>query len=409
MQATAGETLGTSLKSELPAVLDAGAAKALAEASLARRWAKRDRLRLRLPPAYIDVEPGTILRLPLTPALWTVDRCLVEQLVAVVDLSPQGSSVPALPAEPGRAALSADLVAGETSLAAFELPDLDGSAPAGPILHVAAATEGSDRVRVALELEAGGVISSLAPPSPPTLLGKVLALPGPGQSLLIDSGDSFNVQMVSDSAWLQSCDDAALVAGSNAAAIESEIIQFGRAEPLGDRKFRLSRLLRGRRGTEWAMGLHEVGEAFALLQLDRLRAVRLEPQLSGSTVTVRSVDGAISDDALVTGEALRPPSPVKLRQSFTGAGELEVQWVRRSRNGWAWLDEMDAPLGEMQERYRVRLIGPGGSFETETTEPWILISTATLASVGAGAGTLAVRQIGDRAVSHPAELIVTLP
>lgn len=409
MRATAGEAASAHEKGELPAVLEAGAAKALAEASLARRWAKRDRLRLRLPTEYIGLEPGSTLQLPLTPALWTVERCLVEQMVAVVDLSPRWSEVGALPAEPGRATSSPDVVAGETSLALFELPDLDGSAPAGPALHLAAATAGRERVQVALEMETEAGVSSVAAPVPPTVMGLTLTGLGAGQPHLIDLSGSVEVQLVNDSGWLQSCDDAALVAGANAAVIGSEIIQFGLAEPLGDRKFRLSRLMRGRRGTEWAAGPHPPGEPFALLQGGRLRVIPLEPQLSGSTVTVRSVDGAIADSASVSGEALRPPSPVKLAAVVNGAGELDVSWVRRSRNGWAWLDEMDAPLGEMQEGYRVRIAGPGGSFETEVSEPRVTVAAATLAGLGSGGAALTVRQIGDRAVSHPAETTVALP
>lgn len=409
MRATAGELGGSHDKRELPAVLEAGAAKALAEASLARRWAKRDRLRLRLPTRHIGIEPGSVLQLPLTPALWTVERCLVEQMVAVVDLSPRWSEVGALPAEAGRATSSPDQVAGETRIALFELPDLDGSAPAGPVLHLAAATAGRERVAVALELEAGGGVSGVAAPVPPTAIGLTLTALGAGQPHVIDLAGSVEVQLVNDSPWMQSCDDAALVAGANVAVIGSEIIQFGLAEPLGDNKFRLSRLVRGRRGTEWAAGPHPAGEDFALLQEGRLRVIALEPQLSGSPVGVRSVDGSVSDSITVSGEALRPPSPVKLAAAVAASGDLEASWVRRSRSGWAWLDEMDAPLGEMQERYRVRIAGTAASLETETPEPRVSIAAATLAGLGSGVATLSVRQVGDRALSHPAEIIVLLP
>lgn len=409
MHAAAGEAEGSRVKAELPAVLDAGAAKALAETSLARRWAKRDRLRLRLPTAFLDLEPGDSLQLPLTPVLWTVERCLVEQLVAVVDLTPRWSEVATLPAEPGRATVSPDVVAGATSLALFELPEIDDGASSGPVVHLAAATAGAERVLVPLELEAGGGVRSVAAPAPPSVLGQALTALGGGQPHLIDGEGSIEVELVNDSGWLQSCDDSALVAGANAAAVGGEIIQFGAAEPLGERRFRLSRLLRGRRGTEWAMESHIAGEPFALLQAGRLVALRLEPQLRGSTIIVRAVGGSPSVSDVVTGESLRPPSPVKLKAALTGSGELDAAWVRRSRNGWSWLDEMDAPIGEMQERYRVRLASASASFEAETVEPRLVIAAATLATLGTGPATLSVQQIGDRAVSHAAELAVTLP
>jgi hypothetical protein len=48
---------------ELPAVLGANQAKALAEANLARRWAERGRLVLRLPPDRMTTAPGQLVRL----------------------------------------------------------------------------------------------------------------------------------------------------------------------------------------------------------------------------------------------------------------------------------------------------------------------------------------------------------
>ena len=58
---------------------------------------------------------------------------------------------------------------------------------------------------------------------------------------------------------LQSVTDLALFAGANALAVEStpgvwEILQAGEAELLAPGKYRLTRLLRGQRGTENAMG-----------------------------------------------------------------------------------------------------------------------------------------------------------
>ena len=52
---------------ELPAVIDAAGAKSLVEQDLARRWAARDKLTLRLPPRYLALEPGSRLKLSLRP------------------------------------------------------------------------------------------------------------------------------------------------------------------------------------------------------------------------------------------------------------------------------------------------------------------------------------------------------
>ena len=70
------------------------------------------------------------------------------------------------------------------------------------------------------------------------------------------------VELLNDSTWLKSRIDAAPVGGANLAMLGEELIQFGTAEQTGPSTFRLSRLLRGRRGSEWAMAGHALGERF---------------------------------------------------------------------------------------------------------------------------------------------------
>jgi hypothetical protein len=83
------------------------------------------------------------------------------------------------------------------------------------------------------------------------------------------------------------------------------------------------------------------------------------------------------------------------------AGGLVLTWIRRSRRGWAWLDDVDAPLGEREERYGVRIVGARGTLERECTSPRLHVPAPELAVLGTGALTLEVRQIGDLAASHP--------
>jgi hypothetical protein len=70
---------------------------------------------------------------------------------------------------------------------------------------------------------------------------------------------------------LASVSDSALFGGANAAAVRRpdgawEVIQFAKAELIGDRAYALSRLLRGQAGTEWAMATPlPAGAPFVLL------------------------------------------------------------------------------------------------------------------------------------------------
>ncbi len=57
---------------------------------------------------------------------------------------------------------------------------------------------------------------------------------------VFDMINSVDVELANPDDWLESRDDDALAAGENLAIIGSEIVQFGNALPLGNRRFRLS-------------------------------------------------------------------------------------------------------------------------------------------------------------------------
>jgi hypothetical protein len=91
------------------------------------------------------------------------------------------------------------------------------------------------------------------------------------------------------------------------------------------------------------------------------------------------------------------------------SADLVLRWTRRSRQGFAWLDEIDAPLGETSEQYRVNMTGSAGSAVLTASEPLLTVAAANVAGLGAGIVQLEVRQIGDVAASRPAQLTFTLP
>lgn len=202
------------------------------------------------------------------------------------------------------------------------------------------------------------------------------------------------------------CDDALLAAGTNLAVVGRELIQFGQVTPLGTGQFRLERLLRGRGGTESAAGSHQSGEAFCLITRDSLVPIRLPAWAAGSTVSAQTTDASAALD--FTAESLRPPAPVNLIAASQGNGGVALSWTRRSRFGWSWIDEVDAPLGESTEQYRVTITGSAGTVELVANQPNLSLAPSDLAAAGTGAATIEVRQIGDWAASHPAQLATNL-
>jgi hypothetical protein len=109
----------------------------------------------------------------------------------------------------------------------------------------------------------------------------------------------------------------------------------------------------------------------------------------------------------VSGESVRPLSPVRLRAIQAG-GDLALSWTRRTRAQLAWADGIDVPLGERAELYRLSVAGSLGSIELETEQQALQITAAQLAQVGTGAAIVQVRQVGDAGVSRPAERSITI-
>src|SRR3546814_9719731 len=88
--------------------------------------------------------------------------------------------------------------------------------------------------------------------------------------------------------------------------------------------YRLSHLLRGRRGTEWAMAAHDIGEPFMLIEADSLTPVPNEYVRTGDKLTMLALGiGDVEPTAAnidVTGNALKPIAPVHFRMVSDGAG-----------------------------------------------------------------------------------------
>jgi hypothetical protein len=201
------------------------------------------------------------------------------------------------------------------------------------------------------------------------------------------------------------------VAGANLALIGKELVQFGAVERLGPRRFRQSRLLRGRRGTEWAAGAHQIGEDFALIDAAGIRAVELPTEAAAGTSVMLLASGVAdaepaAAETIAPGEALRPPSPVHLRAEALGAGGVLISWVRRSRLGWGWTSGSDTPLGEESERYEVDLAGSAGTRRFEVTESRYVYEASARAAEGPGPVAVTVVQLGTNGRSRPATITI---
>ena len=378
------------------------------QSALARRWAQRDKITLRLPPSYLSLRPGTLIQPNTESGIWRAERVTVDSLAVVVDLRPvYATAILEVAADAGRVIASDPRIPVPTQLALVELPADGAGKTDGPVVSVAAAGTSPWRA-VSLRVQIGDTTTTMLSARDAAVFGSAMTALPPGESVLFDLRSSVDVQLIDAAWWLESRDDDAIAAGANLAMLGGELFQFGNVLPLGDGAFRLSRLLRGQRGTEWAIDSHAVGDQFILLEPARLTTWTLSRATTGSRMKVTPIGIADSEtpstELEITGEAMRPPAPVHLRASFDAMGNLSCSWVRRSSLGWDWLDGVEAPLGCAVERYSATLQGGGQAVQIETIHPEAQFTAAQVAEAGSGDLALIVAQIGDYAMSRPSTL-----
>ena len=306
-RATAGEQGRTEVQRELPCVLAAADAKALAQQMLARAWAERDTLHVRLPPTRLALEPGTQVDLPFSPSRWTVQKVTIDGFVIAAELKPSIGAAVAGAADGGRVASNSDVVAGTVSIALLDLPTLY---PNSPTLLLAASSPTLGWKRTAVDLSFAGQSLSVRTAGRKSVLGSaVTELPSIADTSVIDTTSSVDVQLIDSGRWLLNADDIALNAGANLALIGGELVQFGSAISLGGGRFKLQRLLRGRLATEIAVSSHAMGEVFCLIETGSLQTIGLPVTAVGTNVSAQ-VAGGIAGSLTVSARAgpIPPPS-----------------------------------------------------------------------------------------------------
>lgn len=362
---------------DLPAVITAGVARRLADDRLSREWRSREQLRVTLPLHRIALQPGDEVQLPHSSDKLRVVECQLEDYSVHLDLEP------------------ADTRQAFVLAAASEAPSKKVEAPVRPlesVLFEASLSDQGDNIVVYLatsggsklhntgpiEFNLGGERLFVMPPWREAIMGKSLTSPDPGSSALIDRASSVEIQLSNPQHWLESRDDRSLANGANLALLGDELIQFGDAKYIAPGRFRLSRLLRGRKATEWAMPRHKTGERFVLIEPQTLTAIKLPAAaLHGELVS----DEELTSKYIIVGENLRSPSPVQPRAKRSVDG-LTLTWISRTRTDWDWLSEVDLSHEHDNLPYRVTLTGNDGRVVVTTREPRCHFPWSVLMTLG---------------------------
>lgn len=392
------------IRQDVAMVTNNSAAARRADILLQDIWTGRETADFALPPSLLRLAPGDVV------ALTAQGRRRLFEIREIVDaeqravkaraIDPEVFDLP-LPA-PRRRVPGLPPAIGPVQAHLIDLPALDAGEP--PVLaHLAifadpwpgpvavwSSGDGLGYQRAALALA-------------PAIVGVTLDDLPAGPAGRFDHAHGLRVQLHGGA--LASISDAALLNGGNVAAVQRgdgawEVLQFGRAELVGERIYNVSRLLRGQAGSEAAMGDPlPAGAPFVLLDqhvipiargLDALgRSLHLRIVAAGrdhgdvATVAMTLTPGAT---------ALKPLSPAHLRATRTGDGIL-LRWVRRTRvEGDSW-DVQEVPLGEASEAYEIDILDGGNVVRTlHASSPSVLYANADeIADFGSAQAALAFR------------------
>lgn len=375
----------------LPAVMDAGQARALLEDWLTRKWASRDTTNLALAPGRRDIVPGSFIRVADDAREYMVTRIddgMSRQISA--RRVHRGASAPWRPSlpPPGPAVVMLAAVPHAVFL------DL----PMGP-----QETSAENQFRVALRArpwrshvilaspEATGFAERGLVTAPATMGRLATALPS-GFEGRIDRLGAVVVELFEGE--LSSVSRNQMLNGANAAAVRSgsgawEVLQFQLAEEIAASHWRLTGLLRGQLGTRDAMVAGATAGADFVLLGEAVVPAGLQASEIGITLNWRAIpsgsnlDGGGAAPSVETGglRALRPLSPVHLRLAPADDG-VTLSWIRRGRiDADSWTGT-DIPLGEAVEAYQVAIGLPGSppARQWQLDEPRVSYAAAEIAA-----------------------------
>ncbi|MDP5309112.1 phage tail tube protein [Paracoccus sp. 2205BS29-5] len=359
-------------------------------------------------------------------AAFTHDGREVEfRLVSVADAEARGieavrqdrAAYDLPPGEPRPASLASPVVFGTPEVVMLDLPQISEDQPAHRPLIAAHASPWPGEIAVFRSPSIDG-FSLLTTFGSRARIGTLAFDVFPGPTSRFDLGNALVVDLLSGT--LESVTDVALFGGANALAVESaagqwEIVQAGAGELIAPGRYRLTRLLRGQRGTEHAMGNPAAAGARVVVLDTTLAPLPIAEADLGLPWNWRvgPAARAVTDDSYAalgftpTGRGLVPFAPVHVEQPWRMArnpGDLTIRWTRRSRAlvADAW-EQVEVPLAEDLESYDVQILDGTTVKRTLTSSTTAVLYTAAQQSADWGAPlgpgqTLAIRiyQLSNR-------------
>lgn len=346
---------------EVPVVLNDSKAKQVVDALTFHPWLERNRRSFKTTRKYLALEPTDVVKVAGLELRITQKNEGADGVIKF-DALPALSSIFSQPSVPGTSSGFVPPVVARsqgTQLELLDIPlvkddDLEG-------FYVAMAGEVSPSWRGAAlfkSSDGGATYTQIARSTTPDVMGTCSNTLGDflGGDIF-DEINSLTVVIGPGGGTLTGSNELGVLNGANKALSGNEIIQYRDATLIDVDTYILTGLLRGRRGTEWAIGTHGPDERFIVLPTSiNIASTELNVARLYKAVTIgRTLASAPAVSFSNSGSAVRPYSVVQVGGGFDGAGNCTVNWTRRTRIGGDWVGYGDVPLSEESELYTVEI------------------------------------------------------
>lgn len=346
---------------DLPIAMDDQKGRAIANSQLWSAWIERERFTFSTSRKWSRLEPTDVIDVH-NRTVRIIDKREAPNGVIRFEAVPSRADVYAQPAVAITSTGFPDQAIRAKPATVLHLLDIplidDGDTPNGFYIAMGPAAAGPwSGAALFKSTDGGSTYTQIASTETAATIGTADTILGDfGGGNLFDVINTVTVVLTSGE--LSSATELAVLNGANAAVVGLEIIQFKNADLIDVDTYELSGLLRGRRGTEWAIRAHAIGERFVLLPVMRLDAPAAELFQTRTYKAVtygKTLASATAVDFANMGQALRPYSPVDVGGGSDASGNAILSWKRRTRTGGAWVDFVDASLGESAEGYVVQI------------------------------------------------------
>ena len=377
---------------DLAAALDDDQAAQIAEIIWADAWRARWVHETAIDRYWSPLEPADAIILPVDgrnervriATMTTSDLILKRlELVRDDDGAYESTAVAEVPQhQPGRL-----ISYGSTSLLMLDLPALvEAHDDAG--FYAVASRGGSGTAWAGAVIyrsaDSGATWAEVGSVSSEATTGWIEAPLEPGITGTWDYESAIDVTIATGT--LESRSRDAVLAGANMAAIgvdgRWEIVQFADAELIATNRYRLTTLLRGRRGTEHLIDTSVIDDYFVLVSGPGVVRLPLSTGQIGATMLYRAVTIGTSMASAPTssfvghGMALEPFSPVHVLGARDSSEDVAITWTRRDRIYQTMRSGVELPNSEVNESYSIDIMDGSSVVRTLTSSTPSVVYTA---------------------------------